>query len=295
MLRILLAALLLFAALTPADARMHAPYRGHRIVPGGGALDGITASTPSGAYSFRKLKSTYAGPAIRLRRASDNAELDINFLGCTGFTGCPLDTAAALAHCASTTCFLSAWYDQSGLARHLVQATAGSQPTFVFNCIGAQPCIQTTTGAITAASVASVTPATGVVSFSIVANRPVGTAGFCGWARQNGIGNRITTNNVLNQWGLVGGTSGNLLVTAADNAWHSVQAALNGAASNVLVDGVNTTGTATGNTVAGTAQIIGGGGGVTCYHTEAIIWDNYVLAAGEQAALTSNQRGFWGF
>jgi hypothetical protein len=293
--RLLLAAALLAVAAAPTEARMHAPYRGHRIIPANAAppLDGLAA--PGGAYSLRKLKSTYAGPAIRLRRASDNLETDINFLGFTGFTGAPLDTAAALAHCASTTCFLSAWYDQSGLARHLVQATAAAQPTFVFNCIGAQPCIQTTTGAITAASVASVTPATGVVSFSVVANRPVGTAGFCGWARQNGIGNRITTNNVLNQWGLVGGTSGNLLVTAADNAWHSVQAVLNGAASNVLVDGVNTTGTATGNTVAGTAQIIGGGGGVTCYHVEAVIWDNYVLTAGEQAALTSNQRGFWGF
>ena len=31
------------------------------------------------AYSLRKLSSTYAGSAIRVRRSSDNAEQDINF------------------------------------------------------------------------------------------------------------------------------------------------------------------------------------------------------------------------
>ena len=62
---------------------MHAPYRAHRIVPAATAVDPPldTLTTPSNAYSFRKLRSAYAGNAIRIRRASDNAEIDIGFSG----------------------------------------------------------------------------------------------------------------------------------------------------------------------------------------------------------------------
>ena len=45
-----------------------------------------------GAYSFRKLSSTYTGECIRVRRSSDNAEADI------GFNGDYLDEVALLAH-----------------------------------------------------------------------------------------------------------------------------------------------------------------------------------------------------
>ena len=112
-----------------ADARMHAPYRGHRIAPSTAApLDAF--ATPAAAYSLRKLKSTYAGPGIKLRRATGGTQ-DIGFLGFSGFTGAPLDVAAATAFCAATTCFVDTFYDQSGAAQHLVQATAANQPQLV--------------------------------------------------------------------------------------------------------------------------------------------------------------------
>ena len=73
------------------EARMHAPYRGHRIVPAGAApLDSFTA--PTVAFGFRKLLSSYAGSALRIRRVSDNAELDVGFDGSNNF-----DTATAAA------------------------------------------------------------------------------------------------------------------------------------------------------------------------------------------------------
>jgi hypothetical protein len=64
--------------------------------------------------------------SLRVRRASDNAELDI------GFTGAGhLDTAAMLSHCAGTNGFVVTWYDQTGNGRNLTQATTGNQPQIV--------------------------------------------------------------------------------------------------------------------------------------------------------------------
>jgi hypothetical protein len=267
---------------------MHAPYRGHRIVPGQAApLDGFTQ--PGGAYSFRKLRSTYAGPAVRLRRASDNAELDINFLGCTGFTGCPWDSAAAAAHCASTTCFVKTIYDQSGNARDLTQATAGSQPQLIFNCNGALPCWRATAGA-TSLLGPSLTPATGVLSVSAVGNRGAGT-GACQFLRENGFASRLTSTAAAPTWTLAGAASGSVSASAADAAWHAGVGVINGASSVLNIDGVEVTGTTTGNTVAGTIQIVGAAS-TTCDEGEAIFWDPYALTLGERAALVANQRSF---
>jgi hypothetical protein len=274
------------AAAAPASARMHAPYRGHRILPANAApLDGFT--TPSGAYSFRKLTSAYAGPAIRLRRASDNLELDINFLGCTGFTGCPWDSAAALAHCAATTCFIRTWYAQAGTL-DLVQTTPASQPSLIFNCNGALPCIQTTAGTFLA-SAATPTPS-GVVSISAVGNRSAGT-GLCAF-RQNGNANRVSaTPAVANQWQLAG--TGSLAPTANDNVWHAVQGVINGAASVISIDGTETTGTVTGTVTAAAVQVTGSAS-TTCNFAEYVYWDPYQLTPAERTALRANQKSYWG-
>jgi len=45
---------------------------------------GLTSSTPASlAFSLRKLSTAYSGPAIKVRRASDNAEADMAFDGST--------------------------------------------------------------------------------------------------------------------------------------------------------------------------------------------------------------------
>lgn len=74
------------------------------------------------AYSLRKLRGSYSGSAIRVRRASDNAEQDI------GFTANNLDTPALISFCSGTNGFVTTWYDQSGNARNATQTTAASQP-----------------------------------------------------------------------------------------------------------------------------------------------------------------------
>jgi hypothetical protein len=89
----------------------------------------VLAVAPStAAYSLRKLRNAYAGSAIRVRRSSNNAELDI------GFTASgDLDTAALLAFVGGGNGFVRTWYDQSGNGRNATQTTAGSQPQIVSN------------------------------------------------------------------------------------------------------------------------------------------------------------------
>jgi hypothetical protein len=77
------------------------------------------------AYSLRKLRSTYTGSAIRVRRSNDNAEQDIGF----GLIG--LDTAALLSFVGANNGFVTTWYDQSGNNRNATQTTAANQPQIV--------------------------------------------------------------------------------------------------------------------------------------------------------------------
>jgi len=80
------------------------------------------------AYSLRKLRTAYAGAAIRVRRSSDSAEQDFGFLNDV------LDTAAMLSwvnQLGTAEGFVTTWYDQSGNARNATQATATNQPRIV--------------------------------------------------------------------------------------------------------------------------------------------------------------------
>ncbi len=78
------------------------------------------------AFSLRKLSSSYTGNAIKVRRASDNTEQDIGFSSSGG-----LDESALTSFCASTDCFVTTWYDQSGNSLNAAQTTSTKQPKIV--------------------------------------------------------------------------------------------------------------------------------------------------------------------
>ena len=63
--------------------------------------------------------------AIRVRRSSDNATLDI------GFVGEDLDTTSLMAFAGSSSCFITIIYDQSGNGNHARQTSASNQPRIV--------------------------------------------------------------------------------------------------------------------------------------------------------------------
>lgn len=83
------------------------------------------------AYSVRKLRLAYAGSAIRVRRASDNAEQNINFNN----SG-ELDISGLTAFCTGTNGFVTTWYDQSGNANNLTQISATAQPKIYDSILG---------------------------------------------------------------------------------------------------------------------------------------------------------------
>ena len=88
-----------------------------------GLLD--TYSGAAAAYSLRQLSSTYSGSAVRVRRASDNAEQDI------AFSNNELDTATLETFASGTDAFVTTWYDQSGNNYNATQTTAAYQPQIV--------------------------------------------------------------------------------------------------------------------------------------------------------------------
>lgn len=74
-------------------------------------------------YSLRLLDNTYTGDSIRVRRDSDQSELDIGFNGSGG-----LDTTALTNFCTGTTNgYITTWYDQSGNGYDMTQSIALSQ------------------------------------------------------------------------------------------------------------------------------------------------------------------------
>ena len=95
------------------------------VVLGGfkGVLDLIFAIA-SVAYGLRRLSRFWTGAAIRVMRTSDDAELDI------GFIGEDLDVVTLLAFVGLANGEIVIWYDQSGNGRHAV-STAGRRPRIV--------------------------------------------------------------------------------------------------------------------------------------------------------------------
>lgn len=77
------------------------------------------------ACSLKLLRRNYAGNCINVRRSSDNTTQDI------GFNGTTLDIASLLSFCGAGNGFINTWYDQSGNANNLVQATQANQPKIV--------------------------------------------------------------------------------------------------------------------------------------------------------------------
>lgn len=90
---------------------------------------GLLLDSVSGAiiaYSLRQLRVDYSGPAIRVRRSSDNSEQDI------GFVNGVLDTATLLTFVGAGSGFVTTWYDQSANGFHASQSIGANQPLIVF-------------------------------------------------------------------------------------------------------------------------------------------------------------------
>ena len=79
-------------------------------------------------YSLRKLIASYNGNAVRVRRSSDNEEINIGFTA----TG-DLDEVALKTFAGSGNAFVTIWYDQSGNGKNMTQSNTGLQPQILFD------------------------------------------------------------------------------------------------------------------------------------------------------------------
>jgi hypothetical protein len=80
------------------------------------------------AYSLRKLRSGYAGAAIRVRRSSDNAEQDILF----GNNG-TINENQLISFIGGNSGFVSVWYDQSLNGLNASRTVQLEQPRIVLS------------------------------------------------------------------------------------------------------------------------------------------------------------------
>jgi len=257
---------------------------------GGGGTAPPGMPTPAVAYSFRKLVAT-ANPlkAARIRRASDNAEQDI------GFVGADFDTASATAFCAATTCFAKTMYDQTLTGRDATQVTAANQPELFLGCSPAGlPCLRVTVNASQRLQTGSFTPSSAVMSMNGVSRRAAGT-GAC-YVVTGADNNRIQHANgsagytLLANVGVVASAAG-----ATENTWHSVTGIINGASSSFVWDTTTAAGSGTAATSAGSNTLMQGVASTTCHLVEAIWWDATALTAQQAADLNANQKIYWGF
>jgi len=79
------------------------------------------------AFSVRKVNTAYSGGCMRVRRSSDNTELEI------GFVSGELDTSSISAFCGAGFGYVVRWYDQSGNANDKFNTTAVNQPVIYNN------------------------------------------------------------------------------------------------------------------------------------------------------------------
>lgn len=148
------------------------------------------------AVGLHRLRSDYNGPALQVRRASDNQVQDI------GFFGNDIDIAALNTFLNGSQGYCSILYDQSGNGRNVAQASATNQPLFVGSGLNGKPVLHFNTSQFMAKNTVFSTPYT-IVSY----------------ARQTGTNRQRLISSISNNW-LLGWWSG-VSDVAYFNGWVS--------------------------------------------------------------------------
>jgi len=113
-----------------------------KLSGGGSGFEGILNQFPGASLglSLELLDKDYSGFCIKVRRSSDNAELDI------GFSNDVLNVADLTTFAGSDSVFVTIWYDQSGSGNNATQTQGSRQPMIVdagtLVTIAGQPAIQ---------------------------------------------------------------------------------------------------------------------------------------------------------
>lgn len=265
-----------FLSITPAS------------IPNFGPLLLNAVPLASAAYSLRLLTTTYSGPCITVRRSSDNTTQNI------GFTASgDLNVAALNAFIGAGNGFVATWYDQSGNARNVSQATLGNQPRLIASDpgLGGKPNLSFTaaSGLLTGTIPATTLPLT----LSAVLVRSTGSNFInmfsIGPTNQPALYFSSTPSQVgAGNWGIDGITS-----TALDGWGHAVGGIYNVASSFIYVDGTSTAG-ALSSHLGATIINLGSNvvSGDNARMSEAIYWSSNLGAT--LTTVQTNQKAYWG-
>jgi hypothetical protein len=257
---------------------------------------GDIASGATAWYGLRAYNAAYAtgsNPAAIIRRASDNTTATINILSTGAF-----DTATAVTFCASTTCYLTTWYDQTGNGHTATQANNANQPQLVFSYLGSLPCARFNIAGPDAMS-ATITSISQPTSYSFVwdavtTSNGGGTQSLIS-TFTSGLQQQVYYNGSTQVVGYAGGflTDPN---TYSVNHNYATSVVFNNTSSKIDTNGTITSGTASTGGTSTTLELGARPGNVyqmDGYMCEAGVWASD--ASSSFASLTSNQRAYWGF
>lgn len=254
------------------------------------ALDALPAV--SVAVSLRRLLTGYAtNKAITVRRTSDSATQDIGFLA-----NGDLDLPSLTAFLASTTGFITTWYDQSGSGFDLTQGVAANQPGIKLSeatLAGRATSVAVRGGSLALGRAAATPVVAQPLTISAVAVRTgsfasFSTIAFAGFTVFTGP--QLVYGNSANAIQLFAGAT--VASTATDNIAHALLGIFNGASSSLVVDGVAVTGNVGAQNMNGlivdgiSTQYLDG------FVSEVIIFPS-ALSAADAASLQTNQDQYW--
>lgn len=246
------------------------------------------------AYSLRKLKVSYSGSAVRVRRDSDNTEQDIGF----NIAG-DLDQPALTTFVGAGSGYVVTWYDQSGNSRNATQATAAKQPRIVnlgvVETLNSKPTIYNNVqdGKLIASSWSAVQPENVFFVWSM--------KNFQTWGSSN---NNIFdgTSGDVGEMRIVSSTNSEIYAgsfltqtyTIAASTTYRTSILFNGASSNAYKDGVSqSTGDAGASNMGGLTLFNYGSGnrGLDGYISEFLIYS--ADKASDRAAIDANQDTYY--
>lgn len=246
-----------------------------------------------GMRAYTNAQAAAHANAVQLLRASDSTTQNITLL-----SNGNLDTSTASTFCASTTCTINIWYDQTGNGINMAAGSAA--PTYVSSAVNGHPCAQFTSSSsqyLTTSSAPVISNPTEVTD-TIVAERLGTTAGTT-------LGGYLSGNNYTNM-SFEAATVAQMYSSAAltmsglaDNAAHFILALFNGTSSVLAGDGTETTGTigtiwtSPANLRLGRNVDSGSPSYFNGYICEVGIW-GLGIASGTRTSLHSNESAYWG-
>ena len=278
------------------------------VTAGGGGGYAGAGDVVSGAYAWWGLRAYNAAYATGLNKIANIctpadavcADVNSDASGNFNLSG----TGSLVCNNVGSICTVKTLYDQSGASScsgpcDLANATPGSRPTLLINCVGSLPCMSFLAASNqTVSKLSAVSSLAQPYTFSFVSER---TANFS-------VNNTVFDSNGQTVWSFYG-SSGNVMrmttnvsafgdATASDGAPHSFQQVYSGSSSSDLVDATANTGLPAGiasiSTSIALGKTTGGGSPMTGYIMEFGIWASAV-SGGNQTSLATNQHAYWGF